>query len=41
MEEAKGNKSRATRLLGLVNYQTLDAQLKRLKVTWENPDDLG
>jgi transcriptional regulator with GAF, ATPase, and Fis domain len=37
MEEAKGVKVRAARLLGMKNYQTLDAQLKRLRVTgdWE------
>jgi DNA-binding NtrC family response regulator len=37
MEEAKGVKARAARLLGMKNYQTLDAQLKRLHVTgdWE------
>jgi DNA-binding NtrC family response regulator len=33
MEEAKGVKAKAARLLGMKNYQTLDAQLKRLKVT--------
>lgn len=33
MEEARGVKTQAARLLGLKNYQTLDAQLKRLKVT--------
>jgi DNA-binding NtrC family response regulator len=33
MEEAKGVKAQAARLLGMKNYQTLDAQLKRLKVT--------
>ena len=33
MEQAQGVKSRATRLLGMKNYQTLDAQLKRLQVT--------
>jgi DNA-binding NtrC family response regulator len=37
MEEAKGVKAQAARLLGMKNYQTLDAQLKRLHVTgdWE------
>ena len=30
MEEASGVKSKAARLLGMANYQTLDAQLKRL-----------
>jgi len=37
MEEARGVKAHAARLLGMKNYQTLDAQLKRLKVTgdWE------
>ena len=32
MEESKGVKARAAKLLGLKNYQTLDAQLKRLGV---------
>lgn len=36
MHEAKGIKIRAADLLGIKNYQTLDAQLKRLKV--EGPD---
>jgi DNA-binding NtrC family response regulator len=35
MEEAGGVKTQAARLLGLANYQTLDAQLKRLKVKWK------
>ena len=35
MEEAKGVKAEAARLLGIKNYQTLDAQLKRLGVQWE------
>ena len=35
MGEAHGVKSRAARLLGIDNYQTLDAQLKRLKVDGE------
>lgn len=35
MEEAKGVKTQAARLLGMKNYQTLDAQLKRLNVTGE------
>lgn len=34
MEQAAGVKTRAAALLGMKNYQTLDAQLKRLKVTW-------
>ncbi|MGV2336838.1 MAG UNVERIFIED_CONTAM: hypothetical protein LVR18_23010 [Planctomycetaceae bacterium] len=33
MEESGGVKARAARLLGMKNYQTLDAQLKRLGVT--------
>jgi transcriptional regulator with GAF, ATPase, and Fis domain len=37
MEEAKGVKAQAARLLGMKNYQTLDAQLKRLKVTGDWP----
>ena len=32
MSEAHGVKSQAARLLGIDNYQTLTAQLKRLKV---------
>ncbi len=32
MEEARGIKTEAARLLGIGNYQTLDAQLKRLDV---------
>lgn len=35
MEESGGVKTRAARLLGMKNYQTLDAQLKRLKVPWK------
>ena len=34
MEEAGGVKTRAAELLGIANYQTLDAQLKRLGVKW-------
>lgn len=33
MEESGGVKAKAARLLGMKNYQTLDAQLKRLDVT--------
>jgi DNA-binding NtrC family response regulator len=33
MEESGGVKAKAARLLGMKNYQTLDAQLKRLVVT--------
>ena len=33
MDEAHGVKAKAARLLGMKNYQTLDAQLKRLGVT--------
>lgn len=33
MTEANGIKAQAARLLGMENYQTLDARLKRLKVT--------
>jgi len=38
MDEAHGVKAKAARLLGMKNYQTLDAQLKRLGVTgdWSN-----
>ncbi len=32
MEEAGGVKTKAAQLLGIKNYQTLDAQLKRLNV---------
>ena len=35
MEETKGVKARAAKLLGLKSYQTLDARLKRLKVFGE------
>ena len=33
MQQAQGVKAHAARLLGIANYQTLDAQLKRLGVT--------
>jgi transcriptional regulator with GAF, ATPase, and Fis domain len=36
MVEAHGVKSQAAQLLGLKNYQTLDAQLKRLGVEWKS-----
>jgi DNA-binding NtrC family response regulator len=36
MEEARGVKSRAAKLLGIASYQALDAQLKRLGVTFRN-----
>jgi DNA-binding NtrC family response regulator len=39
MEEARGNKTRAAGLLGIPHYQTLDAQLERLKVEWTAPGD--
>jgi DNA-binding NtrC family response regulator len=35
MEEARGNKTQAARLLGIPHYQTLDAQLDRLKVEYQ------
>ncbi|WP_437207098.1 sigma-54 interaction domain-containing protein [Planctomicrobium sp. SH664] len=35
MEEARGVKAQAARLLGMKNYQTLDAQLRRLDVQGE------
>ncbi len=35
MDEAHGVKSQAARLLGMKNYQTLDAQLKRLGIEAE------
>ena len=34
MTEAQGIKSRAARLLGYKNYQTLDAQLRRFGIEW-------
>jgi transcriptional regulator with GAF, ATPase, and Fis domain len=37
MDEARGVKARAAQLLGLKNYQTLDAQLQRLQVDWNSP----
>jgi len=39
MEEAGGVKTRATKLLGMKNYQTLDAQLERLNVKWRTEID--
>lgn len=39
MEEADGVKAQAARLLGMKNYQTLDAQLKRLNVDGEWASD--
>ncbi len=38
MEEAGGVKAQAAKLLGIQNYQTLDAQLKRLKVVYARND---
>lgn len=35
MEEANGVKTRAAELLGIANYQTLDAQLRRLGIDWK------
>jgi len=35
MNEAQGNKTRAAKLLGMKHYQTLDAQLERLGVDWQ------
>ena len=37
MQDASGVKTRAAKLLGIPNYQTLDAQLKRLRIddTWQ------
>ena len=37
MEEADGVKTHAAELLGMSSYQTLDAQLKRLKVKVAKP----
>lgn len=34
MEQAGGVKTKAARLLGLANYQTLDARLKKLEIRW-------
>jgi DNA-binding NtrC family response regulator len=39
MEEARGSKTQAARLLGIPHYQTLDAQLDRLKVEWARPEN--
>ena len=36
MEEAQGVKIRAADLLGMKHYQTLDHQLKRLKVDYRS-----
>jgi len=35
MQEADGVKTQAAKLLGMKNYQTLDAQLKRFKINWK------
>lgn len=35
MEESDGVKTKAATLLGMKNYQTLDAQLKRLNIDWK------
>lgn len=37
MEQARGSKAQAARLLAMDHYQTLDAQIKRLKVEWSEP----
>jgi transcriptional regulator with GAF, ATPase, and Fis domain len=39
MEEARGVKAKAARLLGYKNYQTLASQLERLEVDWSPPAD--
>jgi DNA-binding NtrC family response regulator len=39
MEEARGVKTTAARLLGMKHYQTLDAQLERLRVEWSGPTE--
>ena len=39
MQESGGKKTVAARLLGYPSYQTLSAQLERLKVDWSDPDD--
>jgi len=41
MDEAGGVKTRAAQLLGIANYQTLDAQLKRLGVKWKPKNSRG
>ena len=38
MEESASVKTRAAQLLGMANYQTLDAQLKRLGVKWKKQE---
>lgn len=40
MYESKGNKSKASRLLGLKSYQALDAKIKRLELDWRTPKDV-
>jgi DNA-binding NtrC family response regulator len=40
MEQARGNKTKAAKLLGYKHYQTLDAQMDRLHVDWTKPDEL-
>jgi DNA-binding NtrC family response regulator len=41
MQESKGVKAEAARLLGYKNYQTLAAQLKRLDVEWSASSETG
>ncbi len=36
MRQCNGSKTKAAKLLGFKNYQTLDAQLKKLNVKWES-----
>ena len=36
LQQAKGNKAKAARLLGIENYQTLAARLKRLGIAENN-----
>ncbi|MDY3562695.1 sigma 54-interacting transcriptional regulator [Gemmata sp. JC673] len=38
MRESKGNKSRASKLLGMKHYQTLAAQIDRLGIEWGEDD---
>jgi DNA-binding NtrC family response regulator len=38
MQEAEGIKAKAARLLGMKNYQTLDAQLKRFGIDWQEAE---
>jgi DNA-binding NtrC family response regulator len=39
LDEADGVKTKAAKLLGMKNYQTLDGQLKRFGVKWSRPKE--